>query len=227
MFSPLNLENETVDSVFVLNIIKMFSFFVLGQSAKVSLTVSGASKIQKSSLLVDIIDVAGNTLMANKKPTAVGKSGIRFTLDLVPPTKAFKLMLKGKTNAGKKFQRISRHVDSSKPLVVKEYYTYRHYTIPQKGSTTILLYLFNGLSAEKFYDVSFKTKKGYTASLYGSQSQASKMKVRGGRKKYLLVNVHYNGGAPAEIGKTLNVIIIVEGRDKSFITAEVVPLMII
>ena len=156
--------------------------------------MSGAGKIHNSSLLVDIIDVAGKTLMANKKPTAVGKSGIRFTFDLVPPNKAFKLMLKGKTNAGKKFQRISRHVDSSKPLVVKEYYTYRHYTIPQKGSTSVLFYLFNGLSVEKYYDVSFKTKKGYTASLDGSQSRPSEMKVRGGRKKYLRVNVRYNGG---------------------------------
>ena len=192
-----------------------------------SLTVSGASKIQKSSLVVDIIDIAGNTLIANKKPTAAGKSGIRFTLSLVPPNKAFKLMLKGKTNAGKSFQRISRHVDSSKPLVVKEYYTYSPYTIPQKGRTTILFYLFNGLSVDKFYDVSFKTKKGYTASLHGSQSQASRMKVRGGRKKYLRVNVRYNGGPPAKVGETLNVIIIVKGRDKSFVTTEVVPLMII
>jgi hypothetical protein len=178
--------------------------------------VSGAKKIQKSSLLVDIIDIAGNTLVANKKPTAAGKTGLRYTLDLVPPNKAFKLMLKGKTNAGKKFQRISRHVDSSKPLVVKEYYTYRHYTIPQKGSTSILFYLFNGLSDEKLYDVSFKTKKGYTG-----------MKVRGGSKKYIRVKVRYNGGTPAKVGETLNVVTIVKGRDKSFITTEVVPLMII
>ena len=171
--------------------------------------------------------MAGKTLMANKKPTEVGKSGIRFTFDLVPPNKAFKLMLKGKTNAGKKFQRISRHVDFSKPLVVKEYYTYRHYTIPQKGSTSVLLYLFNGLSSEKSYHVSFKTKKGYTASLHGSQSLASRMKVRGGSKKYIRVSVRYNGGTPAKLGETLNVIIIVKGRDKSFVTTEVVPLMII
>jgi hypothetical protein len=189
--------------------------------------VSGAKKIQKSSLLVDIIDIAGNTLVANKKPTAAGKTGLGYTLDLVPPNKAFKLMLKGKTNAGKKFQRISRHVDSSKPLVVKEYYTYRHYTIPQKGSTSILFYLFNGLSDEKLYDVSFKTKKGYTASLHGSQARASRMKVRGGSKKYIRVKVRYNGGTPAKVGETLNVVIIVKGRDKSFITTEVVPLMII
>ena len=189
--------------------------------------MSGASKIQKSSLLVDIIDMAGNTLRANKKPTEVGKSGIRFTFDLVPPNKAFKLVLKGKTNAGKNFQRISRHADSSKPLVVKEFYTNRHYTIPQNGSTTILFYLFNGLSVQKFYDVSFKTKKGYAASLRGSQSQASRMKILGGRKKYLRVSVRYSGGTPAEVGETLNVIIIVKGRDKSFITADLVPLMIV
>ena len=189
--------------------------------------MSGAGKIQKSSLLVDIIDMAGKTLVANKKPTEVGKSGIRFTLDLVPPNKAFKLMLKGKTIAGKNFQRISRHVDSSKPLVVKEYYTYRHYTIPQKGSTSVLLYLFNGLSSEKSYYVSFKTKKGYTASLHGSQSRASRMKVRGGSKKYIRVSVRYNSDTPAKLGETLNVIIIVKGRDKSFVTTEVVPLMII
>ena len=189
--------------------------------------MSAASKIQKSSLLVDIIAVAGNTLISNKKPTAVGKSGIRFTFDLVPPNKAFKLMLKGKTNGGKNFQRISRHVDSAKPLVVKEYYTYRHYTIPQKGSTSILFYLFNGLKDEKKYDVSFRTKKGYKVSLPGSQSRSSRMKVRGGSKKYLRVTVRYDNGTPGKVGETLNVVIFVRGRDKSFITTEVVPLMII
>ncbi len=189
--------------------------------------MSGAKKIQKSSLLIDIIDIAGNTLIANKKPTAVGKSGLRFNLDLVPPNKAFKLMLKGKTNGGKSFQRISRHVDSAKPLVVKEYYTYRHYTIQQKGSTSILFYLFNGLRDEKKYDVSFRTKKGYTVSLPGSQLQPSRRKVRGGRKKYIRATVSYNGGTPGKIGETLNVVIIVRGQDKSFITSEVVPLMII
>ena len=198
-----------------------------GQKSKVSITLSGAAKVEKSSLLVDLIDIAGNTLIANKKPAIAGKSGIRFTLDLVPPHGAFKLLLKGRTNSGKNFQRISRHVDTAKPLVVKEYYTYRHYTIPQKGSTDILFYLFNGLSNPKDYVVSFRTKKGYTASLPGSQAVASRMKVRGRSKKYLRVNVRYNGGTPGRIGETLNVVIIVKGRDNSFITTEVVPLMII
>jgi hypothetical protein len=193
----------------------------------VSITLSGAAKIDKSSLLVDVIDIAGNTLIANKKPTTAGKSGIRFTLDLVPPHGAFKLLLKGRTIGGKNFQRISRHVDSAKPLVVKTYYTYRHYTMPQKGSTSILFYLFNGLSNSKMFDVSFRMKKGYTASLHGSQAVASRMNVRGRSKKYLRVNVSYNGGPPGRIGETLNVVIIVKGRDGSFITTEVVPLMII
>ena len=198
-----------------------------GQSSRISITMSGATKIKKSSLLLDIINIAGNTLIANKKPKIVGKSGIRFTLDLVPPNGAFKLLLKGKTNGGKNFQRISRHVDSAKPLVVKEYYTLRHYTIRQKGSTTILFYLFNGLSNSKMYNVSFRTDEGYTASLYGSQAVASRMNVRGRSKKYLRVSVRYNGGTPGRIGETLNVVIIVRGRDKSFVTTEVVPLMII
>lgn len=201
--------------------------YFLGQSVQVSLTVSGAKKTLKSSLLVDIIDIAGNTLIANKKLTEVGKSGIRFIFHLVPPNKAFKLLLKGRTKAGRNFQRISRHVDSSKPLVIKEFYTSKHYTIPQRGSTFVIFYLFNGLSRQMTYKVSFKTRKGYTASLYGSSRLASRMKVRGNRKKFLRVIVRYNGGAPAKIGDTLNVVMIVKGRDKSFITTELVPLMII
>ena len=198
-----------------------------GQSSKVTITVSGASKIQISSLLIDIIDIAGNTLIANKKPMIAGKGGVIFTLDLVPPNGAFKLLLKGKTNGGKNFQRISRHVDSAKPLVVKEYYTLRHYTIPQNGNTTILFYLFNGLSSSKMYAISLKTREGYTAFLHGSQALASRMNVRGRSKKYLRLTVGYNGGISGSIGETLNVIIIVKGRDKSFVTAEVVPLIII
>ncbi|XP_028399048.1 hemicentin-1-like [Dendronephthya gigantea] len=198
-----------------------------GQSVQVSITVSGASKIRKSSLLVDVIDIAGNTLVTNKKLTEAGKSGIRFIFNFVPPNKPFKLLLKGKTTGSKNFQRISRHVDSSKPLVIKEFYTSKHYTIPQKGSTFVILYLFNGLGRQKTYNVSFKTREGYAASLPGSQRLASRMKVRGNSKKYLRVKVRYTGGTPGKIGETLNVVIIVKGRDNSFITTELVPLMII
>lgn len=199
-----------------------------GQIAQVSLTVSGAGKIQKSSLLVDIIDVSGNTLVANKKLTEVGKSGIRFIFSLVPPNKAFKLLLKGKTKAGKNFQRISRHVDTAKPLVIKEFYTYRHYTIPQKGSTSIMFTLFNGSNENKKYTILFRTNNGYKASLHGSQARVSRMVVRKGSKKYIRVSVAYNGGTPGNVGETLNVVIIAKERaGAKFITTEVVPLMII
>ena len=197
------------------------SFVILtGELAIVNITISDPTKVEKSSLTIDIIDTSGKTLISNKKLISVGKSGSRFSFSFRPPNKPFKLMLKGKTTGNSIFQRISRHVGDAKPLVLKEFYNSGRNKIKQGGSATIILYLFNSSNRDQRFEIVFKDTLGYQVSLPGRQTR----KVRAKRRKFIRVSVRYSGGKLGRVGQTENVIIIVKAKD--CVTTEVVSLMI-
>lgn len=149
---------------------------------------------------------------------------MRFTFSFQPPNKPFKLLLKGKTTSNKIFQRISRHVDDAKALVLKEFYNSKHYTIKQGGRTSILLYLFNGSKKEQSYRIKAKSTLGYRVTFPGRRG--NKGKVGAKKKTYVRVSLVYGNGNKGRIGQTLNIILIVKGN-AGFITTELVPLIIV
>ena len=180
-------------------------------------------KLSKSPISVDIIDVSGRVLQT-VNASALGKSGKRFSARFRPPSgQRFKLQLRGKTKGGYALQRISHMVDEAKPLLLKNFYTSRYYTIRRRGTTSILFYLYNTSSKRQCYRVTLKDTLNFKLLVLGSRSNC----VRRNAKRIIRVSVLATGGSVATPGKAENIVVTVATMDKKIVTSEFIPFLIV
>ena len=137
------------------NITFPFLYFMKGEPAHVDLTMSGAKQIKSGSVRAHIVDMYGKQIISGIKPTPHDEAGVRYSFTFNPPKEKFKIMVKGQTTQNKTFQRVSPRANQMKPLVLKEFYNSGRYSIKQRGSTYIMLYLFNGMNSDQVFKVSF------------------------------------------------------------------------
>ncbi|KAL9960335.1 hypothetical protein ACROYT_G033781 [Oculina patagonica] len=190
---------------------------LLGETARVILIVTEADKLDAMSLDVDLLSKDGNSLgKASAKP--VGTSGAHFSASFTPPLVPFRLVLKGKTKKGNKFERSSHSIVTPSNVLIRVLYAKEEYTVPAKGNGYVMFIVYNNGPSEVF-DVNVKDTEKFKASLLRPT-----ITVRKGRTSFF--SVSFTAKSPATPGGTDAVLVTVTGKTSKVTAAHVVTLMV-
>lgn len=133
---------------------------VAGKLNKVIISVAGSEKLDESSLRMQLITTKGNLIRyVVIQPRGQGK----FTADFNPHSsvRSFKLKLKGTTQKGYPFERISQKIGSTTTAVAWVKYASNDQTLPLDRTTFIHFQVCNFGATEFFDSLVLKDKLGY------------------------------------------------------------------
>lgn len=179
--------------------------------------VTEAEKLDGASLAVTLLSMDGKPLgTASVKP--VGTSGAHFSASFTPPSVPFRLMLKGKTKRGNKFQRNSHTVAKPSNVLIRVSYAKEEYTVPAKGNGFVMFIVHNNGPTEVF-EIDVKDTERFHPTL-----TRSTITVRKGRKSFF--SVSFKAKSPASPGGADAVLVTVTGRTSKTTSGHVVTLMV-
>lgn len=181
-------------------------------------TLTGADKIQTSSLRLSLIDKNGNLIREADSFTPQGKSGVHFLATMSPPTGPFKLLLKGKTKGGYPFKRNSRTVIEAKSAVLTLLYTKHDQTIPAGGTSYAFLILHNSGKTTERFTITATDNLGVVYSFTRSKT------VRSKGAKTIVVRVRAGVG---ERGKTASVFVRATGGTSKVVASYVLNMLVV
>ena len=142
----------------------MSCYCFTGRVAHAIITVTGVERIQTNTLKLDVIDdTSGRTLQTlTLKPRTRSKA--HFTVSFTPPSKPFKLHMKGRTLAGNAFERSSKKIVKPLTAIVRVYKAMNgQLALPRGRRMYVIMKIFNYGPTEKF-DVSINDPLGYSTS---------------------------------------------------------------
>lgn len=184
---------------------------------RVVLIITEAEKIDVMSLVVDLLSRDGNSLgMASAKP--VGTSGAHFSASFTPPSVPFRLVLKGKTKKGNRFERNSHSIVNPSNVLIRVLYAKEEYTVPSKGNGYVMFIVYNNGPSEVF-DVHVRNTTRFTASIVRPT-----ITVRKGRTSFF--SVSFTAKRPASPGSTDAVLVTITGKTSKATVGHVVTLMV-
>ena len=189
---------------------------LIGKKAVVILTVAGANKINKNSLSLDLMSMDERGLKT-AAVTSHGSSGAHFSATFTPPAEPFKL--KGMTNKGYNFERLSRNAVHASHALIRVLYARNEYTIPAGGNGFVMFVVYN-TGATEIFDIKVKDRLKYVAHL-----RRSYITVRQGRKSFFSVSFKAPSSAPR--GGSDEVLATITGRTTKKTVGHVVRLMVV
>lgn len=203
---------------FIIFITAYFLFFLLGKLNKIIISVAGSEKLNKSSLRLQLVTTDGNYISdLTLQPQNQG----RFLVDLNAhaPGQPFKLKLKGATQKGYPFERISHKIHKTTTAVLRGTYASNYYTLPLGRTTFIRFQLCNFGATETFDFLVAKDTRRYVF-----RRRLSPKHVIKGRCKY--ISIFAKATRSEDVGKTDAVFIILKGRISRTVISETVHLLV-
>jgi len=127
------------------------------------LTVAGANKINKTSLILDLMSMDERHL-GRAAVTPHGTNSAHFSATFTPPSAPFKLKLMGMTKKGYSFERISHNVVYPSHVLIRDLYAKNEYTVPAGGGGFVMFVVYN-TGATHIFDIKVKDRLKYVAHL--------------------------------------------------------------
>ena len=113
--------------------------------------------------------------------------------------------------------------DEAKPLLLKNFYTSRYYTIRRRGTTSILFYLYNTSSKRQCYSITLKDTLNFKLLVLGDRSNC----IRRNTKRIIRVSVLATDSSVATSGKAENIVVTAATKDKKIVTSEYISFLIV
>ena len=203
---------------FIIFVTAYFLFFLLGKLNKIIISVAGSEKLNKSSLRLQLVTTEGNYI---SDLTLQPQTQSRFLVDLNAhaPGQPFKLKLKGATQKGYPFERISHKIHKTTTAVLRGTYASNYYTLPLGRTTFIRFQLCNFGATETFDFLVAKDTRCYVL-----RRRLSPKHVIKGRCKY--ISIFAKATRSEDVGKTDAVFIILKGRISRTVISETVHLLV-
>ena len=162
--------------------------------------------VDQQTLEAELVTLEGDTI-TTKKPislTSKSRKGIRYSFKFYPPNEIFKIKLKGKTNKGNPFQRISIKPIRHETLFVQMIFARNHGTVP-KGRTSYAVFAVENVGSDEVVDFkSFGT--------LGTVERLSRRMGRARKGRVASFAVTFRGSAEAAKGATVTIVVSVKGR---------------
>ena len=142
----------------------MFSYFFAGKSNELIITLAGSEKVDTSSLRLQLITTEGNRI--RDVTLRLHSDRVHFTASITPDSsmRSFKLKLKGTTQGGNPFERISHQTIKPTTAVLRTKYASNDYTLPLNRRTFIHFQLCNFGNTENFNVTVVKDRLRYVVS---------------------------------------------------------------
>ena len=193
-------------------------FFLLGKLNKVIISVAGSEKLDKSSLRLQLVTTEGRYISdLTLQPQNQG----RFLVDFNARAhgQPFKLKLKGMTQKGYPFERISHKIHKTTTAILRGTYASNYYTLTLGRTTFIRFQLCNFGATETFDFLVAKDTRRYVF-----RRRLSPKRVIKGRCVY--ISIFAKATRSEDVGKTDAVFIILKGRISRTVISETVHLLV-
>ena len=203
---------------FVIFLTEYFLFFLLGKLNKIIISVAGSEKLDKSSLRLQLVTTEGRYISdLTLQPQNQG----RFLVDFNAHAhgQPFKLKLKGMTQKGYPFERISHKIHKTTTAILRETYASNYYTLSLGRTTFIRFQLCNFGATETFDFLVAKDTRRYVF-----RRRLSPKHVIKGRCVY--ISIFAKATRSEDVGKTDAVFIILKGRISRTVISETVHLLV-
>ncbi|KAK3730533.1 hypothetical protein QZH41_017240 [Actinostola sp. cb2023] len=133
---------------------------LIGRQTKLVLTMAGYHKVQKNTVVLELITKYGEHI--RDVSLTPDNKGMRYVATFTPPSRAFKLKLKGTTKAGNAFERISRNIIEPKHVLLRVLRSDKDFTLRRNQTSTVTFHLFNAAASDKL-EIDVKDRLGYVA----------------------------------------------------------------
>ncbi|XP_031568688.1 uncharacterized protein LOC116303307 isoform X2 [Actinia tenebrosa] len=160
---------------------------LLGRPSKLVLTVAGAEKIRKNSVVLELITKYGKHIQDIQ--LTPDSRGVRYTATFTPPSRPFKLKIKGTTNSGNQFERVSRNIVEPKSIQLRVLHSSNDFTLRRGTSSTVTFHLYNAANVNKVVNIRVKDRLGY------ARVQGNVRTVRRGRATFFRITFTTPAGA--------------------------------
>ena len=122
--------------------------------------MAGYHKVQKNTVVLELITKYGEHI--RDVSLTPDNQGMRYVATFTPPSRSFKLKLKGTTKAGNAFERISRNVIEPKHVLLRVLRSDKDFTLRRNQTSTVTFHLFNAAASDKL-EIDVKDRLGYVA----------------------------------------------------------------
>ena len=201
----------------------VFFFCILkGKLNKMVITLAGSEKVDTSSLRLQLINTEGNLIRDVPLQNRSG-DGIHFTAIITPAASKpfFKLKLKGSTQSGNPFERISHQVIKPTTAVLRAKRASNDYTLPLRRNTFIHFQLCNFGNTEIFNVAVVKDRLRY---IDRSRLPSPKRVIKG---RCVTIAVRARATRQEDVETTDSVFVIAKGNSSSVVVSETVRLFVV
>lgn len=197
-------------------ILILYSFFS-GITAHVILIVSGAEKLQPSTLQLYILGTDGRRLRSTRLQK-VGRDGVHFSASFATPEVPFKMQIKGNTKRDVQFERSSQSTVEPNHVVVKVLYARNEFTAPKSGYEFAMFLIINSGATEEF---DFKIKETVNFEVRTSANTTMVYQYR-----QAVISVRFFAKRSAVPGNAEDLLVTVTGKTSGVTASEIVSLMV-
>lgn len=199
---------------------------VTGKLNKIIITVAGSEKLNSSSLLLQLISTEGNLISdVTLQSQSQGHFIANYHLNAHVPS--FKLKLKGTTQNGYPFERISRKTARPTTAVLRVKYASNLYTLPLGRTTFIHFLVCNSGATEMFHIEVLEDRLGYIVRRGRHRSskrrKAGKLVIKG---RCVLFFVYAKATRSEDVGKTDPIYFILKGQKSKVVISQTVHLLV-
>ena len=188
--------------------------------------MAGSEKLNSSSLLLQLISTEGNLISDFAlQPQSQGHFIASFNPHALVPS--FKLKLKGVTQNGYHFERISRKTARPTTAVLRVKYASNLYTLPL-GRTTFIHFLVCNFGATEIFHIEvLKDRLGYIVRRgrlrNPKQRKAGKLVIKG---RCVVFSVYAKSTRSEDVGKTDPIYFILKGQKSNVVISQTVHLLV-
>ena len=186
------------------------------------ITLAGSEKVDTSSLRLQLINTEGNLIRDVPLQSRSGDR-VHFTAIITPAASKpfFKLKLKGNTQSGNPFERISHQVIKPTTAVLRAKRASNDYTLPLRRNTFIHFQLCNFGNTEIFNVAVVKDRLRY---IDRSRLPSPKRVIKG---RCVTIAVRARATRQEDVETTDSVFVIAKGKSSSVVVSQTVRLFVV
>jgi hypothetical protein len=124
----------------------------------VILTIAGANKIRKNPVVLELITKHGEHIRDIQ--LTPDSRGVHYIANFTPPSRPFKLKIKGTTKSGNPFERISRSIVEPKYIQLRVLHSDNDFTLRRGKTSNVTFHLLNSANVNKVVNIRVKDRLG-------------------------------------------------------------------
>jgi hypothetical protein len=183
------------------------------------ITVVGADKVHRQTVKLELI-TKHNEHIRDVNLTSNDTHGVHYTATFAPPSRPFKLKIKGITTNSNPFERISHNILEPKTVLLGVFYCRTENTIRRGGVSTTVFRLHNPAHVDKAIVIKVRDRQGFARPI----RRASRT-IRRGRMGYFSVSFKAPTDTAVGTSDTATIIVTVNNGTETLI--ETIQLVVI